>query len=94
MPPSCTQVCDLWDSFGSREASAVCRQLGLPLPGRSVGGSYWGASSSSPVLDWRPGPGLGCNGTEATLAEVRRTTNVLQPCETTTWQQEPCHDRG
>lgn len=76
--PVCTQVCDLWDSFGTHEANVVCRQLGLPLPGRSVGGSYWGSGNGPTVLDWQPGEGLGCRGNETTLAEVRHRFALIR----------------
>lgn len=47
-------------------ADVVCKQLGLPLPGRTVGGSYWGAGTGPTWLD-----GVTCNGNEAVLGQVR-----------------------
>ena len=65
--PICAmQVCDSWWGFGRRAATVVCRQLGMPLPARAVGGSYWGAGSGPIVLDW-----VACVGSEANLDQVR-----------------------
>ena len=36
-------ICD--EYFTDREADAVCRQLGLPTPGRAVGAATWGPSA-------------------------------------------------
>ncbi|PRW61301.1 deleted in malignant brain tumors 1 -like [Chlorella sorokiniana] len=60
---------DRFSTFDHVDATVVCKQLGLPLPGRSVGGSYWGPGSGPQVLDWIAVYDLGCKGNETRLDE-------------------------
>lgn len=75
-PAPCLQICDYWGTFGPKDATTVCKQLGLPLPGRSVGGAYWGTGTGPQVLAWPSVFSEGCQGNETSVNQVRESLQL------------------
>lgn len=65
------QVCDRWANFDTKEAEVICRQMELPTPARSVGGSYFGAGTGPTLVSASEYAWNGCQGNEETWDQVR-----------------------
>lgn len=64
-----SQVCN--ERFDDIAATVVCRQLGLPTPGRMLGPGYFGAGASTSRI-WLTG--VACSGDETRLPDCPHNT--------------------
>lgn len=67
LPATHSQVCN--ERFDDISATVVCRQLGLPTPGRALGPGYFGSGQGRIWLT-----GVACSGDEDKLSDCPHNT--------------------